>query len=288
MTNNYDSMASGLSSGKTLGETAFVASLVACTVWPELLLPLPAAKSGFFLKSMEKVAGKGWLAKSLAIQGQATSIGGMLTSVPMRLKLIITDTGQMLQACSQLQESGATGLAYLQELDEIYYSINPASWHANDQEEYGKKLLSYRNSVQNTYCLAQESALISSIVATLRFAQMAIAAVLAGVLAAMAVAFWIAMAIPFGQGFAMSIRTFGTSMVTMLKTVIQTMDEIMLVVGQGAAGIMAARTLEAGISDTIRLGTNEGMKDLGGSAIDVLGDMLTRLSKGKITDMSGF
>ena len=85
----------------------------------------------------------------------------------------------------------------------------------------------------------------------------------------------------------MSIRRFGTSMVTMLKTVIQTMDEIMIV-GQGAAGTMAARTVEAGVSDTIRLGKNEGMKDLGGSAIDVLGDMLTRLSKGKITDMSGF
>lgn len=143
--------------------------------------------------------------------------------------------------------------------------------------------MSYRNSVQNIYCLAQESAMIAAIVATLRFAQMAIA----GVLAAMAVAFWIAMAIPFGQPFAMSIRTFGPSMVTMLKTIISTMDEIMLVVGQGAAGIMAARTLEAGISDTIRLGENEGVKDLGGSAIDVLGDMLTRVSKGKITDMSG-
>jgi len=117
---------------------------------------------------------------------------------------------------------------------------------------------------------------------------MAIAAVLTGVLAAMAVAFWIAMAIPFGQGFAMSIRTFGTLMVTMLKTVIQTMDELMIVVGQGASAIMAARTLEAGISDTIRLGKNEGLMDLGGSAINVLGDMLSRLSKGQITDLSGF
>lgn len=154
---------------------------------------------------------------------------------------------------------------------------------------YGEKVLNYRNSVQNTYCLAQESAMIAAIVATLWFAQMAIAAVLTGVLAAMAVAFWIAMAIPFGQGFAMSIRTFGTSMVTMLKTVIQTMDELMIVVGQGgASAIMAARTLEAGISDTIRLGKNEGLMDLGGSAINVLGDMRSRLSKGQITDLSGF
>ena len=153
---------------------------------------------------------------------------------------------------------------------------------------YGEKVLNYRNSVQNTYCLALESAMIAAIVATLWFAQMAIAAVLTGVLAAMAVAFWIAMAIPFGQGFAMSIRTFGTLMVTMLKTVIQTMDELMIVVGQGASAIMAARTLEAGISDTIRLGKNEGLMDLGGSAINVLGDMLSRLSKGQITDLSGF
>jgi hypothetical protein len=288
MSNSYDSMAGGLSSGKALGEAAFVSSLVACSVWPELLLPVPAAKSGFLLNSLEKVAGKGWFTKSLSIQGQATSIGGVLTSVPMRLKLIITDTGQMLQACSDLHESGSTGLAYLEELNEIYYSINPASWQANDQVAYGEKLLSYRNSVQNTYCLAQESALIAAIVATLRFAQMAIAAVLAGVLAAMAVAFWIAMAIPFGQGFAMSIRTFGTSMVTMLKTVIQTMDEIMIMVGQGASAIMAVRTLEAGISDNIRLGENEGLKDLGGSAISVVSDMLERLSKGKLTDLSGF
>lgn len=280
MSNTYDSMSGGLSSGKSLGEAAFVASLVACSVWPELLLPVPAAKSGFLLNSMEKLASNGWLTKSLSIQGQATSIGGMLTSVPMRVKLIVTDTGQMLQACSQLHESGSTGLTFLEELNEITYSITPESWQANDQVAYSEKLLSYRNSVQNTYCLAQESAMI----ATLRFAQMAIAAVLA----AMAVAFWIAMAVPFGQPFAMSIRTFGTSLVTMLKTVIQTMDEIMLMVGQGASAIMAARTVEAGISDSIRLGENEGMKDLGGSAIDVLGDMLTRLSKGKITDLSGF
>lgn len=284
MSNTYDSMSGGLSSGKSLGEAAFVASLVACSVWPELLLPVPAAKSGFLLNSMEKLASNGWLTKSLSIQGQATSIGGMLTSVPMRVKLIVTDTGQMLQACSQLHESGSTGLTFLEELNEITYSITPESWQANDQVAYSEKLLSYRNSVQNTYCLAQESAMIAAIVATLRFAQMAIAAVLA----AMAVAFWIAMAVPFGQPFAMSIRTFGTSLVTMLKTVIQTMDEIMLMVGQGASAIMAARTVEAGISDSIRLGENEGMKDLGGSAIDVLGDMLTRLSKGKITDLSGF
>ena len=82
---------------------------------------------------MEKVAGKGWFTKSLAIQGQATSIGGLLTSVPVRLKLIITDTGQMLQACSQLHESGSTGLAFLEELNEITYSITPDSWQANDQ-----------------------------------------------------------------------------------------------------------------------------------------------------------
>ena len=44
MSNTYDSMASGLSSGKSLGEAAFVASLVACSVWPEFAAAGPGSQ----------------------------------------------------------------------------------------------------------------------------------------------------------------------------------------------------------------------------------------------------
>jgi hypothetical protein len=173
MSNTYDSMAGALASGNELGNIALVSSLIACTVWPEhLLAPIPAAKSGILLSQLEKRVPVKTV--NLPVHG-AVQVGP--TNVPTRLALIRTDTGKMLQACSRIHESGSAGLRYLEELNKQYYSVSPATWESNDQAAYSKQLLDYRNSVQNTYCLAWETALLTPIVATLRFLQLAIAAV---------------------------------------------------------------------------------------------------------------
>ncbi|WP_020577945.1 hypothetical protein [Actinopolymorpha alba] len=289
MSNAYDSMAGAFSSGKVLGWTAFGSSLVACSVWPELLLPIPADKSGFLLNQLGKVGAKWNLNRSMSLGGQTITVtGGVLTSVPLRLKLIITDTGKMLEACSRIHESGSAGKTYLEALNDQYYSITPDVWQANDQEAYSERLRKYRDSVQNTYCLAWETAALTAVVGSLRFIQMAIACALAGVLAILAAAFWIAVAIPFGQGVAVSIRNAGQVIARMLPRVIRIMDEIMVKVGQAHAALVAVRTFQAGISDSIRLGDAEGYKDMGDAALETLGDMLKKLSKGQVNVLTGF
>ncbi|HEX5597423.1 MAG TPA: hypothetical protein VFX61_15605 [Micromonosporaceae bacterium] len=276
MSNNYDSMAGAMSSGNELGEVALYSSLVACSVWPEhLLAPIPADKSGILLKQLQRIPTKD-ITVSLPTGSVAASVG--VTNVPARLFLIRTDTGKMLQACSMMHESGSAGHRFLEELDRQYYSISTGAWAANDQEAYSRELSKYRNAVQNTYCLAWETALLTSIVATLRFIQLAIAAALAGILAVMATAFWAVVFIPVvGQGLATSIRTAGMALARMLPTVIRMMDEIMVKVGWVHAGLLAVRTAQAAISDNMRLGDNKGFSDLGKGAGEVLDDLLKKL-----------
>ncbi|MET9022377.1 hypothetical protein ABZV93_20585 [Actinopolymorpha sp. NPDC004070] len=288
MANAYDSMAGAFSSGETLGKTAFMSSIVACSVWPELLLPIPADKSGILLKQLQRVGQKWKLNRSVSLGGQTLTVtGGVLTSVPVRLKLIVTDTGKMLQACSRIHESGSAGKRYLEDLNGLYYSITPEVWQANDQAAYSERLRKHRDSVQNTYCLAWETAALTAVVGSLRFAQMAISCVLAGILAIMAAAFWIAMAIPFGQGVAVSIRNAGQVIARMLPRIIRLMDEIMLRVGQAHAALVALRTLEAGVSDSIRLGNGEGYKDMGDAAIRAAGDLVEKLKRKQLAVLTG-
>jgi hypothetical protein len=284
MSNTYDSMAGALSSGNELGNVALVSSLIACTVWPEhLLAPIPAAKSGILLSQLEKRVPVKTV--NLPVHG-AVDVGP--TNVPTRLALIRTDTGKMLQACSRIHESGSAGLRYLEELNKQYYSVSPATWESNDQAAYSKQLLDYRNSVQNTYCLAWETALLTSIVAVLRFVQLAIAAVIAGILAAMAIAYWALVFIPFTSAAAQSIRTAGTAIARTLPTIIRVMDEIMVKVGWVHAGILGVRTAQAAISDSMRLDDGEGFRVLGGAAVEVLGDLVKKLTKGQVNVLSGF
>lgn len=282
MGNNYDSMAGALSSGKTLGYTAFVSSVVACSVWPELLQPIPAAKSGMLLKTLEKHVHKiPGSSKTMTLPG-GSYLGGLsghaswadvVTSVPSRLRLIITDTGAMLRACSEIDQAAETARVYLDELNAQYYSIRPNVWSANDQEAFSERLGKYRQSVVNTCCLAEEAALMTAVIGTLRFVQHAVTAVLAGILAALAAAFWIAMAIPFGQGVAASIRSAGTPLANMLPRIVQIMDQTMVMCGLAHASLLAIRTLQAGISDEIRLEDGGGMSDVLKAAGLTLGDI---------------
>ena len=284
MGNNYDSMAGALSSGETLGTTAFISSIVACSVWPELLQPIPADKSGLLLKMLQehvkKIPAAG---RTMSLPG-GSYLGGLsghaswadvATSVPVRLRLIVTDTGKMLQACSEIDQSAQAARRYLAELDDHYYSISPDVWQANDQEAFSERLRKHRDAVVNTCCLAEEAAMLTAVIGTLRFAQHAITAVLAGILAVLSVAFWIAMAIPFGQGVAASIRSAGTPIANMLPRIVQIMDEAMAVCGKVHAGLLGIRTIEAGISDEIRLEDGGGMSDLlsaGGTTIADIAD----------------
>ncbi|GAB3426673.1 hypothetical protein [Flindersiella endophytica] len=292
MGNNYDSMASGLSSGKALGETAFYTCLVACTVWPELLQPIPAAKSGMLMKQIESMAGKIPRAKNTMNLPGGSYLGGLsghasfqdiATSVPIRLRLIVTDTGQMLRACSEIDQSAEEGRRYVEALNHHYYSISPDVWNQNDQKAYSERLRKDRDAAVNTACLAEEAAMMTAIIATLRFAQHAISAALCGVLAAGAAAFWVAMCIPFGQGVAASIRSALTPVANMLPRIIQIMDEAMTMAGLAHASLLGVRTLQAGISDEIRLDDGGGLKDLLGAGGDTIGDIADKyLDKIKI------
>ncbi|WP_460514802.1 hypothetical protein [Flindersiella endophytica] len=288
MSNNYDSMAGAFSSGKTLGTTAFVSSLVACSVWPELLLPIPADKSGIFMKQvLGRIANLERLQKSVSIAGQSTALGGMLLSVPMRLKLVVTDTGAMLHACGRIHESGQTARDYLDALNKSYYSITPDVWQANDQKAFSERLRKYRDSVVNTCCLCEEIAMITSVIGTLRFVQHAICAALATAMAVMAAAFWVAMAIPFGQGVATAIRNIGTTLAKILRKTVQLMDEIMVKVGLVGASLVAARSAQAVLSDAYRLG-DDAMGDAGNALKQTLGDVWDKLKDKKLAFLTGW
>lgn len=290
-------MAGALSSGQTLGHTAFISSLVACSVWPELLQPIPAAKSGMLLKQIEKHVDKIPRAKNTinlpggdylgGLSGHAT-LADVATSVPIRLRLIVTDTGTMAQACSEIDQSAEAGRRYLEELNQHFYSISPDVWAQNDQESYSERLRKERDAVVNTCCLAEEAAMMTAIIATLRFIQHAISAVLCGILGVLAAAFWVAMAIPGGQGAAASIRSAGTPIANMVPRIVQIMDQTMVACGLAHAGILAARTLQAGISDELRLEDGGGLSDLLGAGGETLADIAEKyLDKVKVWERLG-
>lgn len=285
MSNNYDSMAGSLSDGTRLGNVALGASVVAATVWPDVFLaPIPADKSGFLLKQLQRIP-----VKNVNLPGPTggmTTIG--VTNVIVRLFMIRTDTGMMCQACSHIHESGNKGLDHLHELNNEYYSIRPTTWQANDQEAYSEQLRKYRDSVLNTYALAWETALLTSIVAVLRFIQLAVSALICGILAIMAGLYWATVFIPPLSGFAQAVRTAGTVIARFVPTIIRVMDEAMVMVGYAHAGLIGIRTGQAAISDSIRLGNGEGFRILGGAGVEVMNDFIKKISKGQVNVLSGF
>lgn len=288
--NPYQGMVGGLSAGETLGNVAMVSSLVACTVWPELLAPVPAAKSGLLLKYLGKLGAvdKAPMNKTIAFAGNAQA-GGLLTSVPMRLMLIRTRTDQMMQAIATLYDSGEKGHTFALDLYDQIDSVTPTTWQAEDQAATSKRLSQFGKASLNTYCLEWDTALVMSIVCILRFAQLSIAAILAGILAALAIAYWAVVWIPFfGQGAAATIRGIGTVLAKVLRTVVRVMDEVMVKVALAAGSIVLARVAQAAVSDDMRLDTDgAGWGDLGESVIGTLDDMVKKYNK-LPTAMSGF
>jgi hypothetical protein len=228
------------------------------------------------------------VSRSLGFAANAT-VGGALTSVPVRLKLISTDTGQMMQAVASTYDSGEKGHDYWQDLERLSVQVGPSTWSAEDQEAFAAKLSDYMQAVLNTYCLEWDASLVTSVVCVLRFVQLTIAAALAGALAIMAVTALAALAIPvFGWSYFVAIAEAGQPLANALRSVIQVMDQIMVTVAMAAGAIVTVRTAQAAISDDLRLDTDAaGLGDLGRSVIATLGDMVDKYSRG-LSDFSGF
>lgn len=286
MSNPYDSMASVASPGEAFGNTAFYSSLVACTAFWELLMPVPAAKSGLMLNSLQKIAtrasNKGMrptrvirLPKSASIVTQIIPTD-VMTSVPVRLFLIKTDTGAMLRACSKMHESANIGKDLYDELVEHGDSVTDEVWKADDQESFSRLLTSHRAGILGTSHLGYVNAAMTGTVAMLRFVQLSISMALMVFLAAMALVFWALMLIPIvGTGTAMSFRTSLKPVVEIARKVIQTMDEIMVKVGWAHAGIVGLMTLNAAGTDAYKIDGIEGQgwSNLGQSGVDIVKDI---------------
>ena len=122
---------------------------------------------------------------------------------------------------------------------------------------------------------------MTSAVAMLRFMQLLISMVIMVALAAMAVAFWILMAIPFGQGAAMTIRNFGRPLIKTVQTIIRVMDEIMVKVGWAHASAIGVMGLLAAGVDSYEVGEIEGQgwENLGQSAVETVSDLLKKYTQ---------
>lgn len=300
MSNPYDSMAGAVGPGKEFGQIAFVSSLVACSAFPELLLPVSAAKSGILLKQvLERAASQASRRVSRTTRvirfGKSESIvtqfmpTDALTSVPMRLFLIRTDTAKMMEACSKIHESATLGSQLYDELREHGDSITDENWKAEDQQEFSRLLTSHRAGILATAQLGYVTAAMTSVVAMLRFIQLTVAMAIMVALAAMAVTFWILMAIPFGQGAAMSIRNFGRPLIKTVQTIIRVMDEIMIKVGWAHAGLVGVMGLNAAAVDGYKVGEIEGggWENLGQSAVDIVGNMLEKYKRTGLKGING-
>jgi hypothetical protein len=300
VSNPYDSMAGAVAAGNEFGETAFYSSLVACSAFPELLLPVSAANSGILLGALQRIStqvssrvtrttrvirlGK---AESIVTQFMPTDA---LTSVPMRLFLIRTDTAKMMEACSKIHESATLGSQLYDELREHGDSITEQTWKAADQEQFSTLLTVHRAGILATAQLGYVTAAMTAVTAMLRFIQLTVAMAIMVALAAMAIAFWTLMAIPFGQGAAMTIRNFGRPLIKTVQTIIRVMDEVMVKVGWAHAGLVGVMGLNAAAVDSYKIGEIEGggWQNLGESAVDIVGNMLEKWKRAGLAGMHGF
>lgn len=298
--NAYDSMAGAVGPGKEFGNIALVSSLVACTAFPELLMPVAAGKSGVLLSALQKISTRmsmrGGRTTRVIHLGKSQSIvtdfmpTDALTSVPMRLMLIRTDTAAMMEACSKIHESAKLGGELYDELVEHGDAVTDEVWKADDQEAFATLLTVHRAGILATAQLGYVTAAMTGVTAMLRFIQLTIAMAIMVCLAAMAVAFWILMAIPFCQGAAMTIRNFGRPLIKTVQTIIRVMDEIMIKVGWAHAGIVALMTLNnAGVdSYSIRGIEGQGWSNIGQSGVDIVDNLCVKyLSALKITAPDG-
>ncbi|WP_157181539.1 hypothetical protein [Actinopolymorpha alba] len=300
MSNPYDSMAGAVGPGKEFGNIAFYSSLAACAAFPELLLPVSAAKSGILLKQVlqrisTQVSNRTSRTTRVIRFGKSESIvtqfipTDALTSVPMRLFLIRTDTAKMMEACSKIHEAAKLGSQLYDELRRHGDSITDQNWKAADQEEFSTLLTVHGAGILATAQLGYVTATMTALTAMLRFVQLLIAMVIMVILAAMAVAFWIAMAIPGGQGVAMSIRNFGRPLIKTVQTIIRVMDEIMIKVGWAHAGLVGIMGVNAAAVDGYKIGDIEGggWQNLGDSAVDIVDNMLEKWKRAGLKGING-
>jgi hypothetical protein len=286
MSNAYDGMASQFANGKSFGENAFIASIVASTVFWELLAPVPAGGSGVLLsqaqKWKDKFPRKTVKADSfLGGSGELSAGLDSITNVPSRLRLITTDTGKMLQACSRMHESAQLGRRCLDELGRIDAGVTSDDWQGKDEKAFRERFEKYRNSLEGTCSLAETGAVMTAAIGTMRYIQLTIAFAMTTVLAAAAVAWWAVVWIPVvGQGMAATIRAMGTPFAQMLRTVIQTMDQIMVAFGVAHITLSVVLTLREATTDSVRLGSGAGMQDLLGAASTTVGDLLRKVTGG--------
>jgi hypothetical protein len=299
MSNTYDSMAGAVGPGKEFGDVAFYSSLAACAAFPELLMPVSAAKSGILLGALQRistqVSNRTTRTTRVIRLGRAESIvtqfmpTDALTSVPMRLFLIRTDTAAMMNACSKMHEAAKLGSELYDDLREHGDSITEQNWKADDQEAFASLLTVHRAGILATAQLGYVTAAMTAVVAMLRFIQLTVAMAVMVALAAMAVAFWIAMAIPGGQGVAMSIRNFGRPLIKTVQTIIRVMDEIMIKVGWAHAGLVGVMGLNAAAVDGYKIDgvEGEGWQNLSHSAIDIVGNMMEKWKRAGLKGLNG-
>jgi hypothetical protein len=286
MSNRYDAMAGQLADGKTAGMTAIGSSIVASIVFPEYLLtPIQPSKSGLMLKILGRVPLQKIPTPSvLNLPVDSVTVGA--TNVPMRLALILTDTGAMCRACARLQDSADAGYCYAQDLEDQHRSVSEKTWQANDQKAFSGSFDSYYKSVRGTALLAEFSAMMTSVIAVLRYVQLAVSMVLSLILAIVAAIYLATFWFPPTAAFAQQLRTSFLPVARALRVIIRFLDEIMVQVGMTHAGIMASGTLLAAQYDDITLGDLRGTDILGDAGVEVMGDLLKKLTKGHVDILS--
>ncbi|GAA2760136.1 hypothetical protein [Actinopolymorpha rutila] len=303
MGNTYDSMAGAVSSGKDLGQVAFISSMIASTLafW-ELWTPMPSEKSGILLNALGTMGGGG--GKMAGIWGKAAPVklpgvgaAKVALGMPPRLALIRTDTATMMDACSKVHEAAKVASQLSADVVKHGSTITEQTWKAKDQEQFGEQLDMYRISLDATKQLGYVTASLTAVVAMLRFIQLAIAAALMTVLAALAVAWVAAMAMSWafgiGAGVAATIRSIGTPLVRISQKIVPVMEAVMVMVGLGHVAICTLMTANAAAVDSYKIGDIGGggwdsLQDTGLRAVEDLLEKYKRKGLKAIPDFSGF
>lgn len=279
MGNAYDLMASKVSWGNGLGQTATISAFGAAAVFWEMWTPIPSEKSGLLLNALGTMGGGGGRMGGMwgKIPVKLPNVGAAKAALglPQRIALIRTDTQKMMEACSQIHEAAKAASELSAEIVRHGSSITEQNWKADDQQEFSKQLDMYRISLDATKQLGYVSAALTAVVALLRFIQLAICAALMVALAALAIAWVAAMAASWffgvGAGIAAQIRVWANRLIDLARKAVPVMEAIMVYVGLGHVAILTLMTANAAAVDSYKIGDIEG-----GGGWDALGDAAIR------------
>jgi hypothetical protein len=300
MSNPYDSMAGQVSSGKVLGQTAAVSSVLAAAAFWELWTPMPAEKSGILLNALGTMGGGG--GKMAGIWGKVAPVklpgvgaANAALGMPPRLALIITDTGKMMEACSQVHEAANAASELSAEIEKHGSTITEQNWKADDQEEFSRQLDMYRISLDATKQLGYVTASLTGVVAMLRYIQLSIAAALMTILAALAIAYTAALAMSWafgiGAAVAATIRGIATPLIQISRTIVPVMEAIMVMVGLGHVAICTVMGANAAAVDSYKIGDIEGgggWDSMGDAAIRSAEDLMEKYKRKGLKGLSEF